>query len=130
MNDDQEYEIEKEPIGNMYDSVTQAVVEKHGTVWTIIEKPDLVKISKGPSAGTQKLVLTVTPNTESKEVFALWCNKTSRNYFVDKFGPKRGSWVGQIIELETINQLVNGELRHVIYAKGSIKEAKPKLPPH
>ena len=127
MNDNQnEYTIEKEPIGNMHDSITHEVIEQHGQVYTIMEKPDLVKIENGPSAGTQKLVLTVQPNTDSDETYSLWCNKTTRNFFVDKFGVKRQDWVGQIIEIEAIMQNVSGELRYVVYAKGALKVAAKK----
>lgn len=50
-------------------------------------------------------------------------NATTFNFLVDKFGEDSTNWLGQVVELETVEQSVKGKITNVVYAVGSAKEA-------
>jgi len=73
---------------------------------------------------------TLLPNDEQErktrigtKTRTLRLNMTSFNFLFDRFGEKEADWVDQEVEFVTVQQVIEGSLKSVIYAKGSEPQA-------
>lgn len=98
------------------------VVKKHSTFTCVEPAPHMVTIKSGPRAG--KSVLVITLATSAGKKYAWFSNDRSARFLVEKFGNDENKWIGKKIEIVVKEQVIQGEDREVIYAKGATAKKK------
>lgn len=96
-----------------YDFLTPANAKKFGG-GIVVSEPRIVDTKFGAK-------LFVDLEVKKGKVFTWSANNKSRNYLIDKLGNNEKRWLKKRIDLVVVNQMVEGKLKDVIYAKGAVK---------
>ncbi len=83
----------------------------------IVRVPKIVKTK----FTDEQPIIVVKVGINFRTWFANW---TSMNKLVDHYGENEEKMLGKKIDLELIEQAINGKMRNVIYLKNSIKKGK------
>jgi len=88
--------------------------------YIIVGTPRIVETKYNPQKPQQKCFVDIKAENGT-DVFTYAANKTSYIELSKQFGFEEQSWIGKTIELEFLDQVIEGKRKKVIYVKGSLK---------